>query len=65
MRDRRSAARVVTKKDSDGALQTFAFENEVIDVALFFQNAGYFQFELRGRNINSRVLCRNSIADSG
>jgi hypothetical protein len=46
MGDRRRTARIVTKKDADGALETFALDDEIVDVALFLENAGDLEFEL-------------------
>src|ERR1051325_3675951 len=64
MRDRRCAARVIAKKDTNGALQAFALQDEVIDVAFFFENASNLEFQFRSRDIRARVLGRNRIADS-
>src|SRR5262249_54674028 len=62
--NRRSAASVVTKKDTHTALNAFALRHKVIDVPFFFENTGDFQFKLRGRNIHARVLRSNSVANS-
>jgi hypothetical protein len=40
MRNGRSAARIVAQENADRALDAFALDDEVIDVALFFENAG-------------------------
>src|SRR6185312_1179019 len=44
VRNRRSTARVIAKEDAHAALDAFAFDDEVIDVAFFFQDSGNFQF---------------------
>src|SRR6185369_200406 len=46
VRDRRRTARVVAQEDPNGALQSFAFDDEVVDVTLFLQNTGNLEFEL-------------------
>jgi hypothetical protein len=59
MSDRRCSARIVPKEDSDGPLQALALDDEVINVAFLFQDAGDFKFQFRSRNIDARVLRRN------
>src|SRR5258708_33864691 len=64
MSNGRGATRVVAKEDAHAALNTFTLYDEVVDVSLFFQNAGDFKFQLRSRNIYTRVFGRNGVADS-
>src|SRR5260370_18933086 len=64
MRNRRGAARVITQENSNHALDTFALNHEVIDVAFLFQNARNFQLQSRRGNIHARVLSANRIANS-
>src|SRR6476620_8451666 len=64
VRNRRGTACVVAEKNSNRTLETFALDDEVVDVALFLQDAGNLKFERGSRNINSRMLRRNGVADS-
>src|SRR5689334_23108249 len=64
MCNRRSTARVVAQKNSNRTLETFAFDDKVVDVALFLQDAGNLKFELGSRNINPRMLRRDGVTDS-
>src|SRR6185503_12791676 len=45
VRNRRRTARVVAEENSNRTLETFALDDEVVDVALFFQDAGDLKFE--------------------
>src|SRR5689334_10292125 len=56
VRDGRRSSRVVTEEDANRSFKTLALDDEVIDIALFFENTGDFKFQLRCRDINARVL---------
>jgi len=47
---------IVAKEDADIPLGALAFNYIVVDVALFFQDTGYFKLKLRRRNVHTRVL---------
>ena len=46
MGDRRRTARIVAKKDTNGAFETFALDDEIVYVALLLEDAGDLEFEL-------------------
>src|SRR2546423_3022100 len=62
VRDRARPARVVAQEDADRPLHALALRDEVIDVALFLQDAGDLQLQLRRRDVNARVLRRDRVA---
>src|SRR5215211_7238341 len=62
VRDGAGAARVVAQEDADGALDALALHDEIVDVALFLQDAGDLQLQLRRRDVHARVLRRDGVA---
>src|SRR5437868_13398836 len=64
MRNRRGAARVVAQKDAHDFLRAFALDDEVVDVAFLLQDARDLQLQLRGWDINTRMLGRDGVTNS-
>src|SRR5260221_6522016 len=62
--NRGSSPRVVTQKNADDLLHALAFDDEVVDIAFFFENAGDFQLQFRRRDIDARMLGGNRVPNS-
>src|SRR6266403_4070806 len=62
--NRRSATRIVTEENADNLLRAFTLDHEVVDIAFLFKDAGDFQLQFRGRDIDTRVLGGNRVPNS-